>query len=267
MSLTNSLRSWLKDRRLEGVDIDSPRVLDVHRQILSEKAMMRDVFNEFYDECIVLRDRYLETEGMEIELGAGVSLFKERYPHVLSTDIKPSPYLNQVLDAQNMDVSDESVRAIYGLNCFHHFPEPRKFLSELQRVLVPRGGCVLIEPYFGPFAKRLYTNVHAQEHFNPNQEEWEAFGTGFMSGANQALAYMVFVRDRHIFEKEFPGLELVHLEPLSNHLRYLLSGGVNFRQLAPDWSIAALKGAETLLKPVRKMIALHYAVVVRKKSG
>jgi len=56
-----------------------------------------------------------------------------------------------------------------------------------------------------------------------------------MEGANQALSYIVFKRDVHLFLKKYPQLELVEQKVFSNYLRYLLSGGLNFRQILPSY--------------------------------
>jgi len=48
----------------------------------------------------------------------------------VATDVVPSPGLDAVIDAQAMDLGDGSVRALYGQNCFHHFPDPPRFLAE-----------------------------------------------------------------------------------------------------------------------------------------
>jgi len=261
-----AVREFLKDPRVKGIDIDSPEILDAHRKVIADKPLMKKVFERFYDELITGRDNYFSGNGAEIEIGAGVSFFKEKNNAVVTTDIKATPGLDGVLNAQNMNLASDSVKVIYGINCFHHFPSPRMFFSELDRVLNAGGGCMLIEPYHGPFAKQLYANVHKDEHFNPDQESWEHQSKmSFMSGANQALAYIIFVRDKEVFEKEFPGLEIVSTSRINNYLQYLLSGGVNFRQLVPNFMIPLVQMCEYLLTPISHLLALHYMIVIRKK--
>lgn len=263
-----SIRSWLSEPRLQSVDVDSEVLLDVHREILAGKPMMRGVFQEFYDTCIRLDQRHFTGQGSRIEIGAGVSLFKHFYPDIIATDIKPSPYLDEVVDALSMPYQAASVRAIYAINCFHHFPSPDRFFGELERVLVPGGGCVLIDPYFGPLARWVYPRLFATETFDMDQPAWEPVpgSMGVMAGANQALSYVVFVRDRAIFEQRHPDLDLVGMSPLPNYPRYLLSGGLNFRQILPAASIGALKVVEKAMKPFSRAFGLHHAIVVRKRS-
>ncbi len=227
---------------------------------------MRAVFAEFYDRCIEIDRAYGSGEGHLIEIGAGSSLFSERYPQVVGTDIKPHPHLARVLDAQAMDLEAESVRAIFAINCFHHLPDPMAFFGELDRVLVPGGTCVLVEPYYGPVAGAFYARLFDTEGFDRTQAMWEDAGRTIMHGANQALSYIVFERDRALFEQRCPTLEVVVREPLTNWLRYLLSGGLNFRQLVPSRTEQLLRALERLLAPASRWLALHHLVALRKRA-
>ncbi|WP_250886163.1 class I SAM-dependent methyltransferase [Pseudomonas brassicacearum] len=228
--------------------------------------MLREVFVEFHHAFHRLADRYFKVEGLEVELGAGIAPMRNSYPEVLATDIVATEKLDRALNAEAMSLDDQSARAFYGQNCFHHFPHPDRFFTELQRTLRIGGGAILIEPFHGPFAAFLYKRLFKSEGFDMHFPSWETPSTGPMNGANQALSYIVFVRDRQAFERKYPGLEIVHQEICGNYLRYLISGGLNFRQLLPDALIPVLKVVEKLLYPLRRVLALHHIVVIRRKS-
>lgn len=228
--------------------------------------MLRDVFVEFHHAFRRLADRYFQAGGLEVELGAGIAPMRDSYPQVLATDVVASGKLDMALDAQAMSLDDDSVRAFYGQNCFHHFPHPERFFTELERTLRIGGGAILIEPFHGPFAAFLYKRLFKSEGFDMHFPSWDTPSTGPMNGANQALSYIVFVRDRQAFEHKYPGLEIVHQEICGNYLRYLVSGGLNFRQLLPDVFIPVLKVIEKLLYPLRRILALHHIVVIRRTS-
>lgn len=265
MSLFIKLRDFLTDPRLKGVDVDSDDLLKVHRTILFEKKMMREVFEDFYSTCINLDAKYFTGEGEKVEIGAGVSFFKDAFPEILSTDIKQAENLDKVIDALDMDFEDGTIRGIYGINCFHHFPDPEKYFKELDRVLVKGGGCVLIEPYFGAVSSYFYKKLFATETFDKTQKQWKDEENLVMSGANQALSYIVFNRDKGKFNELFPGLEIVYQRPMRNYLRYLISGGLNFRSLLPGWLSPLIKLVEFVLRPLNKIIALHHIIVIRKR--
>jgi len=252
---------------IAGLDVDDPSRLAVHAAVLRRKPMLAHVFRECHELMLRLdRATFGHTPGLRVELGAGVAPVSGTLPDVLATDVVPGPGLDRVLDAQDMDLPDGSVRALYGQNCFHHFPDPQRFLTEAERVVAPGGGVLLIEPYYGPVASVLFKRLFASEEFDTTMPGWRTDATGPMQGANQALSYIVFVRDRERFERELPGLELVQTFPLGNYVRYLLSGGLNFRQLVPSFSEPALRALELALRPAVRVLALHHMVVLRRRA-
>jgi SAM-dependent methyltransferase len=259
------LRDILAARETSRIDIDSSMRIESHKAVLQRKVMLQELFREFHGLFIALDQQFFQnTRGLQIELGAGISPIRDDYSQVLATDVVEAPHLDRTLDAQAMDLQSNSVRALYGQFCFHHIPEPARFFEEVVRVVRPGGGVILIEPFFGPFASFVFKRLFSSEGFDKTMAGWNVPMTGPMSGANQALSYIVFDRDRTLFRRKYPLLEIVHQAPLTNYLRYLLSGGLNFRQLVPDRLFPVLKLLEGALQPARKILALHHVIVIRK---
>jgi SAM-dependent methyltransferase len=256
----------LREPALTDVDVDGVERFRVHRQIIERKPMIRMVFTEIHQQMLGLERAYLTGEGHRIEIGAGVYPIRESDPGVLATDLVAGPGIDHSLDAQNMDMADNSVRVVFGQHCFHHLPEPERFLGELRRVLVPGGGAILVEPYWGPAASVMYKRLFANETFDKHAVAWETPPQGAMTGANQALSYIVFERDRKRYDASYPDLPIVHHRVLTNHLRYLLSGGLNFKQLVPDAATSLLKTIEKLSTPLGRWIGLHHVIVIRKNE-
>jgi SAM-dependent methyltransferase len=163
-----------------------------------------------------------------------------------------------------MDLPSQSVRALFGQNCFHHFPDPEKFFQEARRVIKPGGGIVLIDPYYGPVSNIVYKRLFTTETFDKAAPEWNELSLDPQAKPNQALSYIVFVRDRAKFISKFPEFEILLMQPLPSYLRYVLSGGLNFRQLAPDSFIPLLKTMEKLMRPLAPLLALHHVIVLRR---
>jgi hypothetical protein len=85
-----------------------------------------------------------------------------------------------------------------------------------------------------------------------------------MKGANQALSYVVFFRDRALFESKYPNLKIIHHEVCNNYIKYLLSGGLNFRQIIPNYLIWLVELIEKLLLPFNRFLGLHHIIVIQK---
>lgn len=266
--LLRRVRAALAEPRARGVDVDGPRRVQVHRDILRTKPLIREVFADIYRHCRRLDETHLSGSGLRLEVGAGSSFIRDVLPDVFSSDLEIANHLDLAVDAHALPLPAGSLRALYGINCFHHFPDPDRFFAELERALVPGGGAVLVDPYYGTLARFFYARLFEQEHFDTSQRGWTSDTSAMtaMKGANQALSYIVFVRDRALLAQRHPGLEVVHAAPFSGSLRYLLSGGVNFRSLWPPSMGGVLRAAEAALNPWLKQLALHHAIVIRKRS-
>ncbi len=261
------LRPWLIDPRVRNLDVDSPEFSLAHRQVLLAKPLVQQLFLDFYRRCRALDERHLAGAGIRVEIGSGSGFMGEHFPDVITSDVKPLPFLRLACRGERMPFRDASVRTVYAINTFHHLPSPAAFLRELVRILEPGGGAILIEPWHGPLARRMFRSLHASEGFDESAAGWDAAEpTGPFSRANQALSYIVFTRDRARFEAEFPQLSLVLDEP-HTHLRYFLSGGVNFRQLVPTVAGPLVVLAERMLSPLDRWIALQHTLVLRRNPA
>src|SRR5207253_1704335 len=110
--------------------------------------------------------------------GAGVTPIRETFPDVLATDVVYARHLDCILDAESLPLAAESVRVVYAQNSFHHLGNPERFLAELQRVLSPGGGALLLEPHHGPVASLLYPRLFRSEGFDKAAPEWSSAVVG-----------------------------------------------------------------------------------------
>lgn len=257
----------LREPEVRDVDLDDPARIDRHLTVLGRKRMIREVFVECHHAMRALDRAHLMGAGPSVEIGAGVAPLRDTYPEVWSTDIVPARHLDAIVDAQQLPFADASLRTLYAQNAFHHLPSPDRFFRELARVLRPGGGAILLEPWHGPFASLVYPRLFASEGFDKRFPDWERPAQGPMKGANQALSFVVFVRDRARFERSYPELAIAAQQPLTNYVRYLASGGLNFRQLVPDAGIGTLRALERLAAPLARWLALHHIVVLKRVAG
>lgn len=171
--------------------------------------------------------------------------------------------IDRVEDACALSFADASLRAVYALGVLHHIPEPVRFFGEVDRVLAPGGRCVLDEPSstaFGYFMNRHFNHEHTDKH----AREWGIAGDGRLTGANMALPYIIFRRDRGRFEELFPRLKIRRFV-YHDFLRYALSGGLSFRPFVPYWCFGAVNGLEKVARPLMRWVG-HEMIVVLEKA-
>lgn len=161
-----------------------------------------------------------------------------------------------------MPFENESVRAFFMIDVLHHIKKPRSFFVEAQRCLKKGGKIVMIEPANTLWGRFIYKNFH-HEMFD-TKAEWEMDKTGPLSDANGALAWIIFQRDREIFDSEFGSLKILNIS-FHTPFRYLLSGGLSFRQLVPSFQYGFVKFLEVCLSPLNRWVGMFETIVLEKR--
>ena len=136
-----------------------------------------------------------------------------------------------------------------------------KFLQEVNRVLADNGRMMMIEPANTLWGRFIYKNFH-HEPFEP-EGSWTIPLSGPLSGANGALPWIVFVRDFPLFQEKFPDLKMEVIK-FRNPLLYLLSGGVSYRQLLPDFAFGLINLIDRILPGMSKQFSMFMVVKVTR---
>jgi len=225
-----------EDFMTEVVSLDDPERHDELRRLILGKPALRRFYDEIYGKyraCL----KQAPQQGVALEIGSGAGFSKEAIPELTTSDVLPYPGVDQVIDATRMPFEDGSLRAIFMLNVFHHIPNVRAFFAEAARCLKPGGRILIVDEHPGVLGHLVLKYVH-HEPYDPRTDRWEFETSGPLSGANGALAWIVFQRDRARFEKEFPQLELQSYRP-HTPFRYWLSGGLKSWSMLPGWAFGA----------------------------
>lgn len=239
---------------------DDPKTTELRKQIIQSKPFLKAIYEEWYE---MLAKEVPRGTGDVLELGSGAGFLKDFFPGLITSEILPCVGVDLVLNAQNMPMKNDSLRAIVMTDVLHHMPNARKFFAEASRCLRSGGKIVMIEPWVTPWSRFVYTRFHAEPFF-PEAAEWEFASTGPLSGANGALPWIVSVRDRAKFESEFPEFEIEEIRPFLP-FRYLLSGGVSMRGLMPGFSHGAWAFLERKLESQMDRLAMFALISLRKR--
>ena len=261
MSLTTRIRNLLAlESSADAASLDDVATTIRHGEIIRGKPFLRRIYQEHY--AFFQQQAALAPAGIRLEIGSGAGFLKERMPDVVTSDVRPVPGVECVLSAMELPFPPESLGAIFMLNVLHHVPNAGLFFQEASRCLKPGGRIALVEPANTGWSRFVYGHFH-HEPFRPEDREWRLDGGGPMSCANDALPWMIFCRDRQVFEQKYPRL---HIESIAycHPFRYLLSGGVSMKQLVPTFTYPLIAGIEATLRPFNKQLAMFMRIVVVK---
>ncbi len=249
-------------RQFDGIDLDSPELTIQRWNVIRNKPFLKNIYDNWYG-CIA--SAILPGPQPVLEIGSGAGFMKQYVPELIRSDIMPLPHLDFVIDAcKGLPFENESLRGIVATSVLHHLPDAAAFLSECQRVLVPGGVISMVEPWVSPWSSLIYRKLH-YEPFIPEAAEWTFDSSGPLSGANLALPWMIFDRDREEFELRFPDLRVSKIRRMMPFL-YILSGGVSMRNLVPNCSYSLFQGMEQALEPLMKHLAMFAHIVVAKQD-
>ncbi|MCY7349518.1 MAG: methyltransferase domain-containing protein [Cytophagaceae bacterium] len=241
-------------------------ILQRHRQTWQEKKIIRVIYTEWYR--MMLAD-LSQLPGPTVELGGGGGNFKEFKPDVITTDIDPQPWLDLVFDAHDMPFADGEVSNLVMVDVLHHLGNPVLFLAEAWRVLRPGGRLLMLEPYPSAFSLPVYRRFHP-EPFIFDVDYFLKANDGLAQkdpwDSNQAIAYLLFFKHLRIFQQRFDQQFTILKRQRLSCILYPASGGFENKSAIPDALIPVFQGVETLLTPLRPLLAFRCYVVLEKKS-
>ncbi len=240
-------------------DLDSPERTLIHKEIIKNKKFLFQLYKDWYS-VFTNEIKGLPNDTV-IELGSGGGFLKEIEPKIICTDVLDLPTNDMTFSALDMPFEKDSVGGIFMIDTMHHIPDSEKFLQEVDRVLMKNGKMILIEPANSIWGRFIYKNFH-HEPFNP-KGDWHIPIEGPLSGANGALPWIVFMRDKEMFSKKFPNLKIESIEH-TNPILYLLSGGVSRRQIFPNFTYNFIKFFDKLLVKCWSQISMFMIIKITR---
>ena len=236
------MKNLLAHPLTRGLDIDHPATTAIRRAIIQNKPFLKRIYQEWYE---LILAQLPDLSGAVLELGSGAGFLSSYVPGLIASEVFECPEIHVVLDGQKLPFRAASLRAIVMTDVLHHIPNPREFFNEAVRCLRVGGRIVLIEPWVSRWSRIIYRRLH-HEPFEPDSMDWSIPPSGPLSGANGAMPWIIFERDREQFSASFPELKLEIVRPFMP-FRYLVSGGVSMRTLIPGATFRLWKGIEEAL--------------------
>lgn len=245
----------------KGHELDLHAAYARHRDIILSKPLLKEIYTFYFTE--LLKDFGPLDSKKILEIGAGAYNSSEYFPGVITSDIEKNAFVKMGVDAQDMRFGNNELDGIILLETLHHIKRPAVFFGEAERILKCGGLLTLIEPYFSPWGGFIYRHLHHEPVIDTDSWDLPDVHDGRLSGANIITPYNIFVRDRKLFERDFPRLKI---ERITRHtsFTYLLSGGLSYKCVVPPSLNGFVWGLEKVLRPLNALLATAMTVVIRK---
>jgi SAM-dependent methyltransferase len=239
-------------------------LLAAQEEAWETRPLLRRLYGEWYEE---VGAQLSHVPGDTIELGSGIGRFKARFPLAVATDIEPTPWAEEVVDAETLPYENASVANLVLIDVFHHLARPARFLDEASRVLAPGGRCLILDPYCSPISSLAYRFLHHERaDLGADGLEDDASVATSPLASNQARATLIFFRQLESFRRRWPELALVERRRFALVL-YPLSGGFSRARLVPAASYRPLAVLDRLLAPLAPLAAFRCLVALERSPG
>lgn len=241
-------------------DLDDPKRTIQHAGIIQSKVFLKNLYKDWYSNFLNEMNS-IPPSGKLVEIGSGGGFLKEVIPTVITSDILPLENCDMAFSAEALPFLDNELSALFMVNVLHHIPRPELFFKEAERTLMKGGVIVMVETANSFFSRFIYKNFH----FEPFETKagWQLTGSGPLSDSNQALPWIIFERDRKIFDDSFPHLRVDKIK-YHTPFRYLLSGGVSRKTIAPAWSFPFFTLFEKLISPLSRFTGMFETIKITR---
>ena len=271
------LNRIVESLRLDGVPetrdqaLSSSRITS-HQEVVNRRKEFRQLSIDLHEHVSSVINSFGKSTRSDciLEIGSGVIPLSSVESSAISSDIVFTDKINCQLNAESIPLRSNSLRAIVAQNVFHHIDDVSNALSEMQRVTEKGGIIVIIEPNHNWFSRLIYPRLFRFEGYDCGVALGEQlFNTSGEKIPNQAISYVLFEREVESFKRQFPFIKIVKTEQLTSGLRYLGTGGLNFKQLLPTWVLRQLRRIESYsrMNQLLRLFSLHWMVVLQVESN
>jgi SAM-dependent methyltransferase len=234
-------------------------ILAERKRVWASKPIIRKLYERWYRHI-----RQALRPGRTLELGGGSGNLREFLPEVITSDIVFEPWLDAVMDAHAIPFKAESLDNLVLFDVLHHLMAPAAFFREGERVLRPGGRVVLVEPYLSWLSFPVYRFLHAEGMtWGTDPFVDQALESKEPFEGNQAMATLIFRRQRQQFLEAFPRLKIIHEQTMDMFL-YPVSGGFHQPSVCPLFLWGFLERLERLFAPIARFLAFRIFIVLEK---
>lgn len=244
----------------KDIGLDYCQEASLHRQVWRAKPSL----SYFYSEAFFKKIKYYCSRFPVLEVGSGPGFLKDYWREIIISDVFYMPWLDIVSRCEKLPFKDSTFANLVCVDVFHHLASPVKFLKEAERVLVPKGQIIMIEPWITSFSYIFWKYVHHEmckrvqyPWTNTSKEDMKPFD------GNAYIPYQCFGRkNQRELKIRCPHLKLKRIELLGVFVYPLTGGFQPALGIRSASLIKALLHIERLLEPALSPFSATRALIV-----
>lgn len=226
-------------------------------------AALRCVYKDIFSDVA-----FLLREAPTLELGSGIGIIKDFFPHIVTSDVSATRFVDTSVSAYDIAKPDGSAwRNIVAFDVFHHLRQPLKFLASASAAISTGGHIILIEPAGTAWGRFFYRLFH-HEPCLPAKVLPPFDFTGEAAGefSNMGMAYAFFSGKRQEIDSNLAtlGLEIERVR-YRDILAYPATGGFSKPAILPKMILQIVLAIERCFpQAFLKVVSLRMIVILRK---
>ncbi len=204
-----------------------------------------------------------------LEMGAGFGAFshyarEKGFSRWLTSDVLQTRYVNLVSDADALPLRSACVDRVVFVDVLHHLAFPMKMFLEAERVLVPCGEIVCVEPWISVFSWFVYHFFH-HEGADMRRDPEAPFGMDEKDAYEGCTALATLIVKKVSSERwAAMGFNSPQFYPF-NDFSYALTGGFSRRSLCPPRMIEMIRRfVDERFKFIQPFAAMRALMVWKK---
>ncbi len=225
------------------------------------RAFYGDLFTDMAASC---------RPGRSLEIGSGIAKSKEFIPHLTTSDIVRTPYVDLAMSAYAIETQGKPWANILATDVLHHLTEPLRFFQSASSALQPGGRLILAEPAATGWGKMFYRLCHHEPCLPHLIQPPFIFSPdpGSNEFANMGMAVALFRDQESSFLPRLTemGLSLTEVW-FRDFIAYPLTGGFSRQLPIPAWCIRFQLGIERMIpQTILRRLGLRCLVVLEKNG-